>query len=61
MEITEKAPLLIKVITSSGACWESVGRNPRAYRKSAGSSSESSPEQDSKFAVENLLEMFLVM
>ena len=46
-EITEKARLLIKVITRSGACWEAVGR----------SSSESSPEQDSTFAVKNLLRM----
>ena len=44
-EITEKARLLVKVITSSGACWEFVGR----------SSSESSPEQDSTFAIETCL------
>ena len=50
-EITEKAQLLVKVIIRSGACRESVGR----------SSSESSSEQDSTFAVENLLRMCLVM
>ena len=43
-EITEKARLLVEVVTRSGACWESVGR----------SSSESSPEQDSTFAVKKL-------
>ena len=50
-EIAEKARLLVKVITRSGACWESVGR----------SSSESSSEQDSTFMVENLLRMCFVM
>ena len=43
-EITEKARLLIKVITSSGACLDPVGR----------SSSESSPEQDLTFAVDKI-------
>ena len=43
-EITKKARLLVKVITRSGACRESVGR----------SSSESSLEQDSTFAVKKL-------
>ena len=50
-EITEKARLLVKVITSSGACWESVGRR----------SSESSPKQDSTFAVESLLRMCFLL
>ena len=48
-EITEKARLLVDFATRSGASWESVERNPRAYRKSVGRSPESSPEQDLKF------------
>ncbi|XP_064954525.1 uncharacterized protein LOC135617574 isoform X3 [Musa acuminata AAA Group] len=50
-EITEESRLLIKVITSSGACLDPVGR----------SSSESSPEQDLTLAVDKLLRMCFVM
>lgn len=42
---------LVELVIRPGACRESTGRNPRVYRKSTGSSLESSPEGNSTLPV----------